>query len=278
VSVREFSTRASRSVDRARLEESLAAAGLRHGRHVLVNCAMGQLGWIEGGAPALLAALRAVIGPDATVVTPTQTANNSTSSPIFRNLTRGMTRSQRNAFVKRMPGFDRRTTPSFRMGMLAEYVRTADHAVRSAHPQTSFAAIGPDAGELMRVHRLDCHLGEHSPLGALYAAGASVLLLGVGFEHCTMLHLAEYRVPGQRRIRRYRCFVERGDGRRVRRDFRAVDLDDSDFRRIGEHLRSRPFVTEGPVGMGQAIVMPAREAVDATVDWMKVHRSNGRGW
>jgi aminoglycoside 3-N-acetyltransferase len=175
--------------------------------------------------------------------------------------------------VRRMPGFDHQTTPSFRMGMFAEHVRAAEHSVRSTHPQTSFAAVGPDAAKLMRVHRLDCHLGEHSPLGALYAARANVLLLGVGFEHCTMLHLAEYRLPGPRRLRPYRCFVARPGGGRKRRDFWAVDLDDSDFGRIGEYLRGQPFVTEGPVGAGRAIVMPAREAVDATVGWMIAHRS-----
>ncbi|MFF0191065.1 AAC(3) family N-acetyltransferase [Streptomyces sp. NPDC005244] len=44
------------------------------------------------------------------------------------------------------------------------------------------------------VHDPDCHLGEGSPLGALYAADARVLLFRVGFEVCSAFHLAECRL------------------------------------------------------------------------------------
>ncbi len=85
--------------------------------------------------------------------------------------------------------------PSQRMGVLAEYVRCAPGAVRSDHPQTSFAALGPRARQLTDGHDLTCHLGERSPVGGLYAADGQILLLGLGYEACTALHLAEYRLP-----------------------------------------------------------------------------------
>ena len=92
-----------------------------------------------------------------------------------------------------MPAFDPAATPQHGMGRLAESVRTAGGAVRSAHPQTSFAALGRRAGELLSAHPLSSHLGEESPLGALYRAGAQVLMINVGFSVCTAFHLAEYR-------------------------------------------------------------------------------------
>jgi aminoglycoside 3-N-acetyltransferase len=32
-------------------------------------------------------------------------------------------------------------------------------------------------------------------MGELYAADGQILLLGLGYEACTALHLAEYRLP-----------------------------------------------------------------------------------
>jgi aminoglycoside 3-N-acetyltransferase len=158
------------------------------------------------------------------------------------------------------------------MGILAEHVRRDPTAVRSTHPQTSFAALGPAAAQLMRVHDLDCHLGERSPLGALYRAGATVLLLGVDYRACTAFHLAEYRLP-HRPVRAYRCFVRDGDRRR-QCDFKGLDLDDSDFAALGAALERAPgtIVTCGQVGRAQARSLPLRRSVDFAADWMARHR------
>ena len=110
------------------------------------------------------------------------------------------------------------------MGAFAEYLRTRPSASRSSHPQVSFAAIGPRARACTSVHDLDCHLGDRSPLGWLYAADAAILLLGVGYSACTAFHLAEYRLPGERPQRRYQCFTAEG-GKRVEHEFTDIDLD-----------------------------------------------------
>src|SRR5437867_2097160 len=72
------------------------------------------------------------------------------------------------AIRQQAPGFDRSRTPSRWMGVLAEAVRTWPGAVRSDHPQVSFAALGRHAVEIADGHRLDGALGEQSPLGAVY--------------------------------------------------------------------------------------------------------------
>jgi len=56
----------------------------------------------------------------------------------------------------------------------------------------SFAAIGHHAGEITSGHRIDEQLGITSPLGRIYDLEGSVLLLGVGHDTNTSLHLAEY--------------------------------------------------------------------------------------
>lgn len=79
-------------------------------------------------------------------------------------------------------------------GRIAALFGTARGAVRSGHPELAFAGIGPLARRLVRGHRPEYGLGEKSPVGKLYAEDASVLMLGTGYETCTVMHLAEYRL------------------------------------------------------------------------------------
>lgn len=254
------------------LTAQFAALGIPPGRPVLVHTSMRSVGPVDGGVDTVLAALRRVVGPGTSIVVPAQTPDNSTTSPVFRAATEGLAPGEVRRYIARIEGFDPRTTPSFGMGALAERVRRDPAAVRSVHPQTSFAALGPDAAELMRVHELESHLGEESPLGALYRADGSALLLGVDYAACTAFHLAEYRMP-RRRFRPYRCFVRDGD-RRLERGFTGLDLDDSDFRELGAALEraTGSAVTRGPVGRTEARMLSIRRSVDFAVGWMARHR------
>jgi aminoglycoside 3-N-acetyltransferase len=258
---------------RRSLVEALGALGLPGDRPTLVHASMRQVGPVDGGAATLLSALRTVVGRRAAVVVPAQTPDNSTTSPVFRAATAGLAPAEIARYVAGLSGFDRATTPSHGMGVFAEHVRRHPAAVRSAHPQTSFAAIGGDAARLMRGHRLESHLGEQSPLAALYAADATVLLLGVGFASCTAFHLAEYRLPAPRR-QAYRCFV-RENGARRQVDFEGLKLDDSDFAELGAalELHAGATVHSGIVGAAVARALPMRPSVDFAVDWLGRHRS-----
>jgi aminoglycoside 3-N-acetyltransferase len=253
-----------------RLLGDLRRIGLPRGRHVLVNAAMGQVGRVLGGPSTLLRAIRDTIGATASVVVPTQTANNSTTSRYYRAATTGMSPVQRRRYEGSLPGFDPAVTPSFKMGALAEHIRLRRDAVRSAHPQTSFAAVGPAAADLMRVHEIHSHLGPRSPLAALYQADAVTMLLGVGLDQCTALHLAEYRL-GRMVTSRYTCFLNR-DGKPARQSFEAVYLDDSDFAMLGAELREQPWVRSGQVGRAPTFVLPVRLAVDYAKRWMAERR------
>ncbi|WP_431943525.1 aminoglycoside N(3)-acetyltransferase [Micromonospora marina] len=262
---------AARTADRAgTLAADLRALGLGPGDVVLVHCSLRALGPVDGGAGALAAALRTAVGPAGTVVVPAQTPDNSVSSAAYRAATAGLTDEQRLAYEDRMPGFDPAVTPSFGVGAFAEHVRRLPGAVRSRHPQTSFSAWGPRAQELMRVHDLDSHLGERSPLAALEAAGAWTLLLGVGYATCTALHLAEYRSRRPAPRRPYRCYVLR-DGRRERLDFEAPHLDAAPFPAIGAELDRAAFTRHGTVGGAPARLLPISDAVRAAVAWMDAH-------
>lgn len=258
---------------RGRLAADLRRLGLRREQDLLVHCSLRRIGPVEGGAATLLAALRDVAGPRATVVVPTQTAQNSFTSRDFRAAVVGLDEDERVRYVAAMPGFEPARTPSYRMGSFAEYLRTRPSAVRSRHPQTSFAALGPRARTCTSVHDLDCHLGGRSPLGWLYDADAAVLLLGVSYSACTAFHLAEYHLPGVPPTQTYHCFTAEG-GKRIMHEFTAVALDDSDFEALGAALEAvTPAVVScGRVGAGVSRMMPVRAAVDFSVCWLATHR------
>ncbi|MGH8940008.1 MAG: aminoglycoside N(3)-acetyltransferase, partial [Actinomycetes bacterium] len=240
-------------------------------RDVLVHCVMRQIGPTAGGPATVLGALRDVVGPHATVVVSAQTPSNSTTSPAFRCATMGVDPSQLGEYEAAIPGFHPRTTPSEGMRALAEHVRLAAGAVRSTHPQASFSALGPNAAAHRAIHDLDCHLGERSPLAALYAADASILMLGVGYEVCTAIHLAEYWSDRPPSTRRYRCFTNEG-GRRVQHDFVAADLDDSDFGQLGADAERAGLVVVGRVGDAPARLVRMPVLVDFAIRWLNEHR------
>jgi aminoglycoside 3-N-acetyltransferase len=253
------------------LRADLARLGLPSGGTVLVQASMREIGWLDGGAGDLLDALREAVGPDGTVVTPTQTANNSTTTREFRRAVQGLDAAGRRALEDAIAGYEPASSVSYRMGRFAEAVRTSPRAVRSGHPQTSFSAIGPYAQWLMAVHDLDSHLGERSPLARLYNIGATVVLIGRPFDFCTGFHLAEHRLAEPPRRRPYRCFVMI-DAVRTAVDFTAPDLDDSDFGRLGKALSSTGAVTTGNVGNAATHVVSFPRAVDFAVTWMAANR------
>jgi aminoglycoside 3-N-acetyltransferase len=256
------------AASKTRLSADLVALGLRPGATVLVHSSMRAFRPLR--VEAVVGALLDVIGADGTLMVPTQTAWNSTSSPGFRRATAGLTERQIAEYRAGLPAFDRLTTPSAGMGILAEYVRTLPGAARSSHPQTSFAAVGARARDLTSVHDLDCHLGPRSPIGALCDAGGVVLHLGTGFGVSTVFHLAEY-LYRDLPTRDYECRVERGWI-----SFPDIPLDDSDFIRLGEDFEhASVLVTRGAIGPAQALLFPARDAVEYAVDWMRRERGAG---
>lgn len=235
---------------------------------MLVHASLRHVAPRPATASTVIQALLDVLGPAGTLVVPTQTAWNSTTSRVHREAVAALSEQEKLEYRMALPRFDPLTTPSSGMGALAEGVRTLSGACRSAHPQTSFAAIGQQADILTAVHDLDCHLGPRSPMGALHEADARVLLLGVGYSVCTTFHLAEYRYK-LRPKRSYECRIADapGDGWT---EFEDIELDDGEFGQLGKEFEhASEQVRTGLVGNAECRLFRVREAVEFAERWMR---------
>jgi aminoglycoside 3-N-acetyltransferase len=256
---------------RERLVRDLRRLGVEAGQTLLVHASLSSVGWVDGGADTVVGALREAVGDDGNVVVPAGTEANSMTSRAHRERIADMTADEVRQYREEMPAFDRDATPGG-AGAIAEALRKSEGAVRSAHPQSSFAAIGPAAKYLMAGHQLESHHGEGSPLAKLYQMDdARVLMIGVGYHCCTAFHLAEYRYRANPPERTYACVVS-VNGERRWTHYYDVALDDREFKDIGNDLAAAHAIEPGYVGNAECRLMSLPNAVNFAVKWMAIHR------
>lgn len=248
------------------LAAELRAVGIRPGETLLVHSSLSSLGWLCGGAGAVVQALLDALGENGTLVVPTHSGDNSDPSEWGNP---PVPEAWWDAIRAVMPPYDPRTTPSRGVGVLPEVVRTWPGAVRSAHPQTSFAAIGPRASAIVDGHALDCRLGERSPLARLEEAGARVLLLGAGFGSCTAFHLAEYRIPAPYVDNSFAVMTP--EGRRWT-TVREASISEERFDELGADFEKERSVVRGTVGEAEVRLFAVADAVAYAEGWLAEHR------
>ena len=255
-------------VTRRSLARELRALGVRPGAVLLVHASLSSLGFVCGGAVAVVQALRDAVGARGTVVVPTHTS--AVSDPAaWRHPP--VPRRWWTTIRREMPAFDPRLTPAAAMGRIPETLRRVPGAVRSSHPMCSFAAVGRRARALVARHPLSQPFGPSSPLGRLVELGAHVLLLGVGHESNSSLHLAEVLWGGLQSREQGAPVLQRG--RRVWRTWIEPAHDEGDFGAIGASFDATGHVRIGSVGAARARLMPLRGLVAHARAWMHSHRS-----
>lgn len=161
------------SLNRQAIATGLHTLGVPEGSKLLVHSSLSSLGYVEGGADAVIDALLDVLGPQGTLLVPTLTGDEGLSAA-------------------NPPTFDPATQVCW-TGVIPETLRRRLGAVRSLHPTHSVAALGADAELLTRSHAQSITpCDELSPYGMLAALpDAYILLLGVTHENSTMFHHVE---------------------------------------------------------------------------------------
>ncbi len=263
-------TKAPATVDS--LQSDLSALGIAPGMVVLVHSSLSAMGWVCGGAVAVILALQEALGPDGTLVMP---AHSPGLSEPAKWENPPVPESWWPVIRANMPAYDPALTPTGNMGVIAETFRMQRGVLRSSHPQVSFCACGPQAAHIIDGHSLAFGLGEDSPLARVYDLNGLVLLLGASHGSNTSMHLSEYRANfPTRRIVQEGAPVSVSGSRRWT-TFEEVEPDSSDFERIGgDFLRSDAgnALRQGRVGLADCQLMPQRNVVDFAVGWMEENR------
>lgn len=252
--------------------------GVGAGDVLLVHSSLSALGWVCGGAQAVVAALQDVLTDAGTLVMPTHTPQLSDPAR-WRNPP--VPDSWVGPVRETMPPYRPAVTPTWQMGAIAESFRTYPGVLRSDHPLFSFAAWGRDAETVVSDHALDDGLGEDSPLARVYDLDGDVLLLGVGYGSNTSFHLAEYRADLDADRTTNTAPVVR-DGERVRVEFAGLDTSADDFADLGADFEGWADVEDwsGPedrttvatVGEAEATLASQPAMVDFAVDWLGANR------
>ena len=248
----------------------LKALGVKPGMVLLVHSSMKAMGYVNGGAPAVILALEEALGSEGTLVMPTHTADYSDPAD-WKNPPAPEEWWQ--AIRDTMPAFDCALTPTYGMGAIPETFRKQDGVLRSNHPYGSFAAWGKHAEQVTANHVLATTFGDGSPLARVYDLEGWVLLIGVGHRNNTSLHLAEERA------RIPRIDLPTGspmmvDGKREWVTWVDVEFRDSDFEGLGaDFARETGLQKEGMIGQAQSLLMPQRGLIDYGVKWLEKNRT-----
>jgi aminoglycoside 3-N-acetyltransferase len=149
------------------------------------------------------------------------------------------------------------------MGIVAETFRQLPGAVRSDHPTSSFAARGPLAKAITAPQPLEPGHGLDSPIGRVYEAGGWVLLLGVGHEANTSIHLTENLAGVPYRVRKWTTVLADGEPRRVEYD--EIDHCCRNFELVGRWLDEHSLQRHGAVGHADALLAMSADIVGVTV-------------
>ena len=157
------------------IKAGLKKLGLKSGDTVGVHSSLRSFGCVEGGADAVIDALTETVGEQGNIVMSTHSANLSEDKRTPEMIAMGV------SWLCKILPYDPDTTP-VRTGRVPETFRKRRGVIRGSDPSNSIAALGPKASELSE--------GWHKVL----ESNAYVLLIGVGLEVCTAMHLAEKRV------------------------------------------------------------------------------------
>lgn len=249
--------------------KALRALGVAEGQTVMVHTSLGRLGYVCGGAQSVIEALIEVVGLEGTLMMPTQSWKNLDPETGVHG---DVAREDWQIIRDHWPAYDKRLTPTNTMGAVAEMFRSWPGALRSDHPARSVAAWGRHAAYLTEGHDLSNIFGAGSPVDKLYALDGHVLLIGVGYDKNTSLHLADARAnyPGKHNVTEHSAIME--GGRRVWKAYETLYVDGEDFERIGAAFEQAHPVRRGTLGGAALRFMPQRALVDFAVQWIEQNR------
>lgn len=221
------------------LLDQLSSLGLEPGGVLLVHTAFSRIGPVENGVEGLIGILRAALGPEGTLVMPSMCDDDD------------------------IP-FDRARAACRGVGLVADTFWRMPGVLRSDNPH-AFAATGPHATYITQPHPVDIPHGPNSPPGRVYELDGQVLLLGVGHDADTTIHVAEQLAGVRYRLPKYATVLENGRPRRY--EYGETDHCCERFSLLDEWLGERQ--RRGIVGRAEARLARSRDIVAAALERLR---------
>ncbi|WP_205776024.1 aminoglycoside 3-N-acetyltransferase [Micromonospora tulbaghiae] len=264
-------------VTRSRIKHDLADLGLKDGDVVIFHTRMSAIGYVAGGTQTIIGALLDVVGVRGTLMVPCGWNN----APPYDFL--DWPRDWQDALRAEHPAYDPDLSEAdYNNGRLPEALRRWPGAIRSRHPDASFAALGPAAAELMAEHPWDHPHGSDTPLARLIAHSGRVLLLGAPLDTMTLLHHAE--ALADVRSKRFVTYEQPilVNGQRVWRQFRDIDSEEGafdystvvrrgvePFEAIARDMLSAGIGRQGRVGAADSYLFEAEPVFNFAINWIE---------
>lgn len=221
-----------------RIADELIALGVSGDGVLVVHTSFSSFGGRAGAPADLIAALRMAAGARGTVVMPSMSDDDEQL-------------------------FDPQHTPCVGMGIVADTFWRMPGVIRSDSPH-AFAALGPHAEEITAPHPIEVPHGLDSPVGRAYELDAQVLLLGVGHDANTTVHLAENLAGVRYKLPKYATVMR--NGQPVRHYYSEIDHCCANFALLDPWLEARGHQQRGFVAGAPARLVAARDVVVAALD------------
>jgi aminoglycoside N3'-acetyltransferase len=215
--------------------------GLKPGGVLLVHTSFSEVKPVEGGPVGLIQALQSTLGINGTLVMPSMSYDDDHP-------------------------FDKRSSPCPEMGVVADTFWRLPDVLRSDNNH-AFAAQGPLAAKITAPPPLDIPHGLESPVGRVYELDGQILLLGVGQDSNTTIHLAESLAGVRYRRAKYLTLLK--DGVPKRFDYREIDHCCQKFSLVDGWLDEKGLQRRGKVGHSEARLASSRDVVAVVTEHLE---------
>jgi aminoglycoside N3'-acetyltransferase len=223
------------------LIRQLLDLGVEPGGVLLVHTGFSKVKPVEGGPIGLITALHSALGPAGTLVMPSMSYDDDHP-------------------------FDKAKSHCMEMGIVADTFWRLPGVLRSDNNH-SFAAVGPHAERILAPHPIDIPHGSNSPIGRIYELDGQVLLLGVGHDANTTIHLCENMAGVRYRRDKYLTILK--DGKPTRFEYREIDHCCRNFSLVDGWLDERGSQRRGIVGHAEARLVRSRDIVEVVTERLK---------